>query len=105
MQDTGWFDQHGQPMQPEAWNEPEARTLTLRRADMAADGWVEVVMLMLNADGAEQSFQLPEPVLPWRLLLDTALPEAEERSLLPEETSVTVGAHSLLLLGARVEKP
>ncbi|MDT8329957.1 glycogen debranching protein GlgX [Roseomonas gilardii] len=105
VQDTGWFDQHGQPMQPEAWNEPEARTLTLRRADTAADGWVEVVMLMLNADGAEQSFQMPEPALPWRLLLDTALPEAEERSLLPEETSLTVGAHALLLLGARVEKP
>ena len=35
LNDIAWFDEHGQPMTPEAWNETEARTLALRRA---ADG-------------------------------------------------------------------
>jgi isoamylase len=100
ISDSAWFDQHGQPMTPEAWGETEARTLTLRRAVALSGGGVELMLVLLNADSADQDFALPEPVLKWTMLLDTALPEAPESPQLIG--SVTVGAHAIKLLTARL---
>ncbi len=100
LADIAWFDQFGQAMTPDAWNEPEARTLTLRRATGAEDGSVDATLLLLNADGAAHDFTLPAPAMDWTIVLDTADPEAEEYRA--EGESVPVAAHSVVLLATRL---
>ncbi|MBV1799853.1 glycogen debranching protein GlgX [Siccirubricoccus sp. G192] len=100
LNDIAWFDQHGQAMAPDAWNEPEARTLAMRRATVAPDGSVDVILLLLNADGAGHAFALPQPRLDWRLVLSSAHPEAEERPV-PDE-AVPVAPRAVALLTARL---
>ena len=87
-------------MTPEAWNEPEARTLMLRRAAAAPDGAVEVTLLLLNADAAGHVFALPPPRLDWTLVLDSAHPEAPEHAV--HGASVRVAARAVTLLAARL---
>jgi glycogen operon protein len=94
--DLDWFDQHGQPMTPEAWDEPEARTLTLRRAVRLAKGKVELMLVLLNADSAAQEFVLPGPEVNWTMLLDTALPEVAACPL--DAYRARVDAHAVMLL-------
>jgi isoamylase len=107
LPDVAWFYQHGQAMTPEAWNEPEARTLALRRAAAAAaeeegGGGVEVTVLLLNADGAGHAFALPldPPGLEWTLVLDSAHPEAPERPVF--DGAVPVAPRAVVLLAARI---
>ena len=100
LSDIAWFDQHGQAMTPDAWGEPEARTLALRRATAAPDHSVDATLLLLNADGAAHDFTLPPPEFPWTVVLDTAVPEAEEYPL--SGNTVSVGAHSVVLLAVRL---
>jgi isoamylase len=100
LSDIAWFDQHGQPMTPEAWNEPEARTLALCRAVADAAGIVDATLLLLNADEAGHAFALPPPTLEWRLVLDSDRPEAEERRI--TEGAVPVAPYSVVLLAARL---
>jgi isoamylase len=101
LSDIAWFDQHGQPMTQEAWGEPEARTLALRRAVAAPDGHIEITLLLLNADSAPQSFTVPAPAYAWHIELDTAVPEAGVEPL--EGEVVTVEGRGVVLLAARLE--
>ena len=98
LNDISWFDQHGRPMTPEAWNDPEARTLALRRAAAAEAGGVDVTLLLLNADSAGHAFALPKPMLDWRLMLDSFHPDAAERPVLDE--AVPVAPRGAVLLAA-----
>jgi glycogen operon protein len=100
ISDIAWFDQHGQAMTPEAWGEPEARTLQMRRAALLPDGAVEVMLVLLNADCAPQEFTPPSPKMTWTMLLDTSLPDAPAAPFDDERT--TVAAHAVMLLTARV---
>jgi isoamylase len=103
LNDIAWFDQHGNTMTDGAWNEPEGRTLTLRRALASGDGNLDVTLLFLNADGVEHAFGLPPPVLDWTLVLDSARPDREEEPV--RDVAVPVGARSVVLLAARVAHP
>lgn len=94
--DIEWFDEHGAPMTPEAWNDPEQRTLVLRRASRLSNGRVAMLTLTLNPTLADRRFHLPRPARPALLLLNTAEPAAPERSLHGE--SVIVQAQSAVLL-------
>ena len=85
-------------MTPEAWNDPEARTLALRRAAAARHGGVDVTLLLLNADSAGHAFALPKPMLDWRLVLDSGHPDAAERPVLDE--AMPVAPHGAVLLAA-----
>ena len=98
--DIDWFDQHGQPMTPETWGEPEARTLMLRRAAAMPDGAVEVTLVLLNADSADQDFALPEPALDWIMLLDTTRPELPPTPF--DADHARLGAHGVMLLVGRL---
>jgi glycogen operon protein len=97
--DVAWFGQDGQPMRPEDWQDPEGRVLALRRA-ARVDGGVEVTLLLLNSAAEDQDVALPEPAFLWRLVLDSAEPEGEERVL--QGATDTVGRHSARLLVAFV---
>ena len=100
LDDIAWFDQHGAAMTDHAWNQPEARTLALRRALATADGGLDATLLLLNADAAGHAFALPEPALPWTLVLDSAHPAREEHPVRDE--AVPVAPRSAVLLAAKL---
>ena len=79
--DIEWFDERGEHLSPEDWQNPEGRALVMRRAYKRADGVVEAVTLLMNASQDVLTFRLPPPELERRLLIDTADPTAEERML------------------------
>ncbi|CAG2150766.1 Glycogen operon protein GlgX [Cupriavidus numazuensis] len=115
--DIAWFDTEGQPPSPEAWADPEIRTLALRRAaapprserlELAHratrdghPGPVNVTLLLLNAGDTDVVFRLPEPALPWQLVLDSSQPQAEAGRPSNAVTEQAVPAHSLVLLAAQ----
>jgi glycogen operon protein len=99
--DIAWFDERGEAMTPETWNDPEGRRLMLRRAGRSLEGGIDVVALAVNASGEAAPFVLPPAELSWRLLIDSADPLAQEASVTGE---FTVEAHSAAILAARLEE-
>jgi len=100
---VAWFDMDGQMMTPEGWEYPEGRVLGLRRAVASANGRIQVSLLLVNAGSDDVTFRLPaEPVLAWRLALDSCAPEDGGHSpgdAVPD-AGVALAAHSLVLLAA-----
>ncbi|BBK36524.1 glycogen operon protein GlgX homolog [Allostella sp. ATCC 35155] len=96
VHDIAWFDEWGQAMTEQAWNDPEARTLVLRRAGRREDGRVELLTLALNPSGEDRIFRLPEPVLPSLILLDSASEDLEEHR--SDGKELPVAAHSAVLV-------
>jgi glycogen operon protein len=105
ISDTQWFSQDGKHMRPEDWGNPVAKTFTLLRADGAPDGGADTVLLMMNADSADQVFTLPGLVRHWTILLDSAQPDAPERLLEGNESTVQVASRSVVLLWSRLDNP
>jgi isoamylase len=99
LYDIGWFDERGFPLTIEAWQDPEGRALTLRRAGPGLDGKTEVLLMMLNASGGTLRFAPPAPHLEWHVLLDTADPDAPPHPLAVPE--LEVAGHGLVMLAAR----
>jgi isoamylase len=97
--DVSWFDEHGDPLTIDAWQDPEGRAFTLRRAGPGLNGETEVLLMMLNAHEEPLQFVPPAPHLEWHVLLDTADPEqAPQRLATPE---LDVAAHGLVILAAQ----
>ncbi|MCJ9713052.1 glycogen debranching enzyme GlgX, partial [Bordetella hinzii] len=87
------FEPGGQPL-----SEWEAgRALALRRVAPRPDGTLDVTLLLLNPNGQDEAFALPEPALAWMRDLDSAasLPVAPQPA-----GPVRVQAHSVVLLSA-----
>jgi isoamylase len=99
IKDVGWFDERGELLTNEAWQDPEGRALTLRRAGAGLDGEIEVLLLMHNAGDAPLSFTLPPPRLEWNLLVDTAKPDTHPQPFRGE--ALEIGAHGFAVLVAR----
>jgi glycogen operon protein len=59
------------------------------------------MLILLNADSAEQNFGLPGPEVNWTMLLDTAQPELPETPL--ADGHFLVAAYGVALLTARLE--
>ncbi|MBX3539803.1 MAG: glycogen debranching protein GlgX [Chelatococcus sp.] len=98
--DIAWYDERGEGMTPEAWNDPEGRRLNLRRAGRDHDGRVEVVSLLINGSAEDALFTLPPPTLDWHCLIDSADPERDAGST--DNGGFTVAAHSAVILSAHV---
>ena len=96
--DIAWFDQSGETIPVEAWNDIEQRTLILRRSMRVPEGKVTILTLLLNPDDRPCDFRLPMPRLPARVLLDSAEPEALDRPSAGD--GMRVVAHSAVLLYA-----
>ncbi|BBK31426.1 glycogen operon protein [Stella humosa] len=94
--DIAWFDEQGQTITEESWNDPEARALVLRRAGTRDDGRVEVLTLLLNPSGEDRTFHLPDPELPSTVLVDTASAELGEPIV--DGGDVPVAAHAVVLV-------
>jgi glycogen operon protein len=93
----GWFDTAGGTIAQEAWDDPQALTMALRRAALREDGSADITLLLLNPGAEPATFTLPPPAQPWIRELDSAtqVPAAPI-----SETDITVQAHSLVLLSA-----
>ena len=102
VHDTEWFDERGEPLSPDAWQDPNALAFALRRAGAALNGETEVLLLMLNASSGAVAFTAPAPRMQWDVLLDTAHDDAAAYTprRLPGDT-VEVGAHALVVLCAK----
>jgi isoamylase len=77
--DISWFDEDGEPISVESWNNPDERVIALRRAARNGDGTVAALTLFLNPSDAGVAFRLPRPHVPTRVLIDTDKPDAPER--------------------------
>jgi glycogen operon protein len=96
--DIEWFDERGEIIPAEAWNNPEERALVLRRATRLAGGSAKVLTLILNPTDENRVFAVPRPALPTRILIDTTTPDEPERELERSELMVS-GRSAVLLLG------
>jgi isoamylase len=96
--DIDWFDERGNAIPPEHWRNPEARALVMRRAGTRDDGTVEIVSLLLNASARPLQFTLPKPAFSWRILIDSAHPDAVEREL--ESPVIVVQDRAAVILAA-----
>ncbi|MFI5030278.1 MAG: glycogen debranching protein GlgX [Reyranellales bacterium] len=94
--DIAWFDEQGQVVSPDAWNNPHERTLALRRATTDSDGEVPILSCLFNPTPEDRTFKLPAPRLATRLLLDSADPAGMERDIVGD--SVPVKARSVMLV-------
>ncbi|GAB2882048.1 glycogen debranching protein GlgX [Paraburkholderia jirisanensis] len=97
--DVGWFDERGESLTIEAWQDPEGRAFTLRRAGPGRSGETEVLLMMLNASADMLRFTPPPPYLEWHVLVDSADPDAPPHRLAQPE--VNVAAHALVVLAAQ----
>jgi glycogen operon protein len=79
--DIAWFDEQGEVISAEAWDNPAERTMVLRRAATAPDGSVPILTCFFNPTPEDRPFKLPTPQLPTTLLLDSAEPGATERAV------------------------
>jgi glycogen operon protein len=98
--DIAWFDQGGATMPSDAWNDAEQHTLILRRAMRVSEGAATILTLLLNPTNQMRQFRLPEPHVPSRILLDSAVPEARVCDRGEVRDHVSVEAHSAMLLYA-----
>ena len=95
LPDLMWFDENGERLHSEHWDNPVARLLGVRRVQLRGDR-VEIAMLLFNADTVEHSFVLPSPRPEFRLLFDTADPLADERAVTEPRYSLAGGCMALL---------
>jgi isoamylase len=98
--DIAWFDEHGMPLTSEAWENPEARALTVRRASLDDKSEPDVVLLFINADHDSIDFAFPPPEMNWHLLIDSAAPASSP--CIWEEPKVAVQGHSAMLFATRI---
>jgi glycogen operon protein len=101
--DIAWFDESGASIPDDAWTNSELRLLTLRRASANEDGTVSLLTLLLNPTPDSHVFELPQPAIPTRVLVDSAEPLAPEIEL--QDNKVEVQARSAVLTYAKLERP
>ena len=100
--DITWFDERGLTLSPDDWNNPQGRLLALRRAAKDDGGTVTVLTTFFNSTNDDHRFKLLEPILPMRLLFDSAHPDRSEEDI---EGDVAVNARSVVLTQSTIEAP
>ncbi|GBH27353.1 glycogen debranching protein GlgX [Burkholderia vietnamiensis] len=100
MREIEWFDERGEVLSVPAWEDGERRALTMRRVGTGRTGRTEALPVMLNASADTITFQQPAPALEYRVLLDTATPDAGPRAW--PDSGVEVAAHAAVIAVAAV---
>jgi glycogen operon protein len=76
INDLEWWDERGEQLSPDDWNNAEGRALVMRRARRLDGERVETLTLLLNASPDPILFQLPPPADVVRtILIDSAKPD------------------------------
>ena len=99
--DIEWFDMDGNELTQRSWENPETRTLILRRASKRENGQIDVVALLVNASPNSRHFRLPPPSLAWRLVIDAARPDAKPHHLVGDE--LTVPGHTAMVVVSEMD--
>ncbi|MDD2877736.1 MAG: glycogen debranching protein GlgX [Acidiphilium sp.] len=99
--DTSWFDEQAGDLTSEAWADPNARLLTLRRATHEQSA-ADITIVMLNASDQDRNFTLPPPAFAWILEIDSANP-AHVRTPYPDP-AIMVASRSVVVFGALIEE-
>ena len=81
VNDIEWFDERGETLMPDDWQNPEGRALHMRRARKAADGSVEMISLLLNGAESAMTFALRGRAATRTLLIDSADAAIEEAAI------------------------
>ncbi|HYD95898.1 MAG TPA: glycogen debranching protein GlgX [Noviherbaspirillum sp.] len=102
VRDMAWFDERGEELSPEAWQNPEARALAVQRASAGADGRLDIVLMLVNGGHDPISFRFPYPERRWHLLIDSAVGNGGPREMTTQ--SLEVQGHSVAVLANRVPK-
>ena len=102
LRDIAWFDERGEELAGDAWQNPEARALTVQRASIDAYGKADVVLMFVNAGHDPITFNFPMPRRRWYLLVDSAADETETRET--TETALEVQGHSVAVFANRVPR-
>lgn len=101
LADTAWFDEAGRDLTGEAWADPFARLLALRRASHEGEV-ADATLVLLNASDQDREFTLPEPALEWTLELDTANPQLQRAAF--SAPIIKVAARAVVVLGAPIQE-
>ncbi|CAN0626617.1 limit dextrin alpha-1,6-glucohydrolase [Burkholderia multivorans] len=98
MREIAWFDERGNQLTVSAWHDGERRALTMRRVGVDRHGKPEALLVMLNASGEHIVFDAPPPMLAYRVLLDTAMPDGVPHPW--PGGGVKVAAHGVVIAAA-----
>jgi isoamylase len=93
--DIDWFDERGQHLSMDDWNNPQGKALVMRRVRRREDSLIEVVTMCMNASQYPLSFILPPPAVDRILLIDSAAPQAPESAV---GDTITVQARSAIVV-------
>ncbi|TXC70403.1 glycogen debranching protein GlgX [Sphingomonas ginsenosidivorax] len=78
LRDIEWWDERGEQLSPEDWQNTNGRALAMRRACELANGEIQVISLLLNASEGPLTFHMPPPNDVVRtVLIDSAKPEQQ----------------------------
>ncbi len=102
VRDIVWFDERGEELTPEAWQNPEARALAVQRAGVDKGGRIGIVLMFMNAWHEPIAFSFPEPQRRWYLLADSADAECKVRKM--ENAPVEVQGNSVMVFANYVPK-
>ncbi|MGZ5819101.1 MAG: glycogen debranching protein GlgX, partial [Burkholderiaceae bacterium] len=98
--DIAWFDERGEALAADAWQNPEARALAVQRASVRTGDKIDVVLMFVNGGHDPLPFTFPKSDVKWHMLVDSAEPQKLPESV--QESAVTVQGHSVMLFGNRI---
>ncbi len=99
VNDIEWWDERGEQLSADDWNNPDGRALLMRRATTLEDGSVEAVSLLLNGADDALTFHLPPPHATRTVLIDSTRPDQGEVEF---DDEYELGAHGAALVVWRV---
>jgi isoamylase len=102
--EIAWFDERGDTLSIDAWNNPEARAVSLWRAahgtENGADDAAEITLMFVNAANDPIEFSFPAGQTRWMQLLDSAQDDgAPQMNPVAGHHKVTVQGNTVMLFG------
>ncbi len=99
VNDIEWWDERGEQLSSDDWNNPDGRALLMRRAVKLDSGEIEAVSLLLNASDDTITFTLPPPHSDRVVLIDSTRPDLREEAIGDE---YELGSHGAALIAWKV---
>lgn len=96
IDDLAWWDERGEQLSPEDWDNPDGRALVMRRSIRLDTGEIESVTLLLNASPEPILFKLPPPDGQRMVMIDSAKPEQAPSEVMDGEYEVGPQGAALL---------
>jgi len=103
VRDISWYDERGEELSSEAWQNPEARALSVQRASIADDGKLDIVLTFINGGHDPITFTFPGERRAWHLLVNSADGDAPVAEA--DDSTVVVPGHSVLVFANRIPEP